>query len=679
HWAPYGGPMAWGWIGSGLLGVALATPSIAWAQPPAPHSEAPAEAEESPPAEAEEPPEAPLMPPAAAEAPAPEPKKAPPPKPDEGRVAARADVTGATGEAETAPAPKEKPPEKEAPQERDISTEISSEIFAEDWWQLSRPTFEIHGYYRLRSNFRSNFALGRFDAQNPIWPQPPDNSFVDLDNNAQSVVQCGDNADRLEECRSNTQAGANMRFRLNPELLISDNVRVRAQIDLLDNVVLGSTPEGYANAPAPGGGYQVVARGGYSPLGTFTTTQWSPSAGVNSTRDSISVTRVWGEYSTPIGELRFGRMPSHWGLGILANSGDSYDSDWQTTVDRLQFIFGVKSWDFFVAASWDFANEGPTSAVLNEQQGEIYDLSNRDDVDQWTFIAARRLDDKKAKEQLLDGGVVVEGGTYVIYRQQELANDALDPAVSASLGQDRNSLATGLLRRGAQAVIPDAWFRFRYEKFRFEFEGTMFYGSIDNTLGDTGAGGVNSDFENPRDPDDNGWNIRQFGFATESEYKALDDKLRVALKIGFASGDSDVEGLAPTATGVQPQLTADRTFSTFRFHPNYRVDLILFRNLLTRVQGAYYFRPEVGYEFIRDPDGQKIGADAGLVWSRASEFVQTPGNGHDLGIELNFRLYYQAKDGVLNDDPDKMGGFFTSLEYAALFPLGGLGYLNQQE
>ena len=58
--------------------------------------------------------------------------------------------------------------------------------------------------------------------------------------------------------------------------------------------------------------------------------------------------------------------------------------------------------------------------------------------------------------------------------------------------------------------------------------------------------------------------------------------------------------------------------------------------------------------------------------------MQAPGHARDLGVELNFRLYYQAKDGVLNDDPDQMGGFFTSLEYGVLFPLDGLGYLPAQ-
>ncbi|MCA9623818.1 MAG: TIGR04551 family protein, partial [Myxococcales bacterium] len=367
-------------------------------------------------------------------------------------------------------------------------------------------------------------------------------------------------------------------------------------------------------------------------------------------------------------------MPSHWGLGMFANAGDTYDSDWQSTADRLMFITGIRSWDLYFGAAWDFANEGPTSASFGEQDGQPYDLGQSDDVDQWVFVVVRRMNDAAARKLLRDGSPVFEGGAYVVYRQQQIANDTSTDS-GASLGQDSSVVASGYTRRGAQAVIPDGWFRFRFDEFRFEAETAFIYGGIDNTLPSPGT--TNFGVGDPA-LDETGWNIRQWGLATEASYDALDRRLHIGLKFGIASGDSDVEGLAPIGNGLQPQKTLDRTFSTFRFHPDYRVDLILFRNILTRVQGAYYFRPSVGYDFIKDPDGQKAGGDAAVIWSRASEFVQTPGNARDLGVELNFRLYYQARDGVLNDDEDKMGGFFTSLQYGVLFPLGGLGYLPNQ-
>ena len=94
------------------------------------------------------------------------------------------------------------------------------------------------------------------------------------------------------------------------------------------------------------------------------------------------------------------------------------------------------------------------------------------------------------------------------------------------------------------------------------------------------------------------------------------------------------------------------------------------------MQGAYYFRPSVEYDFTRDAGtGRSSAAARRSSGRRASEFIQTPGHKRDLGVELDLTLYYQSKDGALNDNPDKMGGFFTTLQYGVLFPLGGLSYL----
>ena len=548
-----------------------------------------------------------------------------------------------------------------------------SEVYAEDWWTKVSPVFELHGYYRVRAEVFNNMALGRKDVK-ALWPQPADNDYIDLAGTHHVVNLCGDDPLNPEPCASATQAGANMRFRFAPELHISDNLRIMAQIDLLDNVVLGSTPEGYANAPSAGG-YHVLPRGGYAPTGAFVSTAWAPVSGITSAKDSITVKRVWGEYMTPIGQLRFGRMPSHWGIGMLVNSGDTYDSDYQSTADRLMFVTGIKAWDLYFAAAWDFANEGAISAALNEQQGQPYDLAQGDDVDQFVFVIVRRMNAELQRKALREGKPVFNGGTYFVYRQQGITNEDTDAGKGASLGQSASSVSNGYLRRGAEAFIPDSWFQFMYKGFRFDVEAALIWGSLENTGRTAGS---STDYKNPADPNDPGWKIRQFGIASESEFRAIEDRLRIGFGTGFATGDDDVDSLAPTGDELQPQRTADRTYSTFRFNPNYRIDLLLFRNILTRVQGAYYFKPSVEYDFLRDPDGQRVGAGAALVWSRASEFVQTPGHANDLGVEIDLKAYYQAKDGVVNDDPDKMGGFFTQVDFGVLFPLDGMGYLPQQ-
>ncbi len=559
------------------------------------------------------------------------------------------------------------------------------EVFADDWWSHTRPTVELHGYYRVRAELFHNFALGRVDKpDSALWPQPPDNAYTPRQGSPQDVKLCGSDAANLQPCSDKTQAGANMRFRINPEIHVSDNLRIVSQIDMLDNLVLGSTPDGYANQPGTTGGYQTYSRGGYVPLGVFNTTQVPPTAGVNSLGNSVAVKRVWGEYMTPVGQLRFGRMPSHWGLGMLANSGDGHDSDWQSTSDRIMFMTGIKSLDLYFAAAWDFVNEGASSANHTSLGGgQPYDLAQLDDVNQYVLVVVRKRNAELQKLELARGEAVVNGGVYFVYRDQLLANDVNGGGNGApSLGASTSQVSQGYVRRNAKAYIPDGWLQVLYKKFRFEAEAVMLTGSVDNLDSTQGAGAGN--YKNTGDPANNGWKIRQYGVATQTEFKAVEDKLKLQFGFGWASGDPDLGpdiggagSLAPsrTGSGVQPQLTRNRTYSEFGFHPDYRVDLILFRNIMTRVQGSYYFRPSVDYDFSRSQNGQRFGGGAAIIWSRASEFVQTPGHHRDLGLELDLSLYFQSKDGSLNDNPDKMGGFFTALQYGVLFPLGGLGYL----
>ena len=65
--------------------------------------------------------------------------------------------------------------------------------------------------------------------------------------------------------------------------------------------------------------------------------------------------------------------------------------------------------------------------------------------------------------------------------------------------------------------------------------------------------------------------------------------------------------------GFPRELNGGRgPISTFAFHPDYRVDMIFFRRILSRVEGAYYFKPNVSYDFIRHPNGQKLGGGAAV-------------------------------------------------------------------
>jgi uncharacterized protein (TIGR04551 family) len=585
---------------------------------------------------------------------------------------------------------KEKAARAEQPGER---------VWAEDWWSHARPVFELHGYFRVRTELFHRFGLGRVNGPDyQLFATPSDNGYFGVNGqygpvlctSGEGAVGTTNTSTGLAPCRNQTNAGANMRFRLNPELHISDNLRILSQIDLLDNILLGSTPEGYAIQPDLRGGYSTVKRGGYNAMGIYDMSQEPPTAGVNSLKNSIAVKRVWAEYSTPVGELRFGRMPSHWGLGILMNSGDGYDDDYQNNVDRIMFVTGIKPLDIYLAGAWDFANEGPNSGVFGSTRGQDYDLGQLDDVDEYMLSLVRRQNPALVEQALAQGKVVVNGGAYLLYRHQMIANDFSGIATqgawvpNATLTNLTGDPEGGYVRRHANVWIPDLWLQLKYNKFRFEAEAVSVQGSIGNTL-NTGSN---------RSVTREGWKLRQYGIATETEFKAVEDKLKLMFMFGWASGDANASNIDPVTgdptgapgglipgnigiDGAQPELGGDK-ISTFGFNPNYKVDLILNRNILNRIRGTYYLRPSVEYDFLRNPLGQRLGGGVAGIWTRASEFMQTPGHKRDLGIELDGKVYFQSKDGALNDVLGTMGGFYTQLEYGVLFPMGGLGYQPQE-
>jgi uncharacterized protein (TIGR04551 family) len=575
------------------------------------------------------------------------------------------------------------------------------QTFSEDWWGRARPVIELHGFFRTRAELFQNFALGRHSSSlqgnDPqyLWPQPLDESYSIISpaggsGGTRSVNICGSASPPTGTCYDKTESGANMRLRLDPEIDISDNLRIVSEVDLLDNVVLGSTPDSYAIQPASSStatgtstlktptGYQSAGYNAYSPVGFFSSTQGPPTAGVNSSTNSIDVKRVWGEYMTPVGQLRFGRMPSQWGLGMVDNAGDGIDSDYQTTVDRIMFVTGIKSMDVYFGGAWDFVSSGPTALpgastanVWDVYGGQPYNTCNLCNVSEWAAWAAHRTNPDLQRLSLARGDVVVNGGLYAKFRSQYLD-------VSTQNGQTAQTIDTtsenDLEPRHAWSLTPDLWVQLLWRTLRIEAEASMIWGEIGSLPGLDQAS-----IANPVD-------IREFGIATQTEYRAIEDKLDLQFGFGYASGDpwaynssgSGVQGqgaLQPSGTGVQNEFN-NGPMSTFRFHPDYRVDLIFFRNILTRVEGAYYFRPSVDYDFIRHSDGEKIGGGLAIIYSRASQFVQTPGHHDDLGVELDAQLYYQSKDGSLNDDPSKIGGFYAMLQYGVFFPFGGLDYLG---
>ena len=525
-------------------------------------------------------------------------------------------------------------------------------------WTAPTPVLTLHGYLRVRGELMDTFWLGRDTTAHVVedafasgglpradgFGQGPDpfSRFRPAENRPQ--VSAGDaedmalpdcvDEDGVGTCDVSTLQFANMRLRLSPELALSEEVRIHATFDVLDNLVLGDGPQSFYGT-------------GPGQLGVFTGTD-EPGGGLG---DSIKARRAYGVVAKRnLGELRFGRMGQEWGLGMLYNAGDGYDDDRSTDLDRVHGV--VKLIGVYLSAAYDFAAEGE----LDYSTGRPIDQSQLDDLDQFTFGAFVRDTPEELSAAMEKGELVLNAGLQLQIRNQDATYTPFGDDAEERMKSKVDGL-TGIVNQvAATTYTPDLWAMLRYRGLRIEAEAAWIHGSMDDPTDGAGT-----------------YDIDALGYALETELRLVNDQLGLYFDHGLATGDSDVDGLSSDANFVsQLGQHHNDTVSTFRFHPNYRVDLIMWRNIMEQVTGAYYFKPGISYDFIRSEYGQLLGARLDAIWSRASSFVQTWGNDPDLGVEVDISLYYRTEDG-----PELEDGFYAKLQYGALFPMRGLSFRHE--
>lgn len=547
-----------------------------------------------------------------------------------------------------------------------LATQSVAQGWSEDFVEEKRKleVFVPDGYFRVRPELFHRMDLGRKADPSgyTTFPIPPTTT--------------------TDSAKERTIAGVNMRFRFEPTFNISEEVRIRMQVDALDNVLMGSNSD-YAFSRDPNKAY---ARDSFS---IMSSTQVAPRSGINALGDSIAVKRVWGEVSTPVGILRFGRMGSNWGLGIQHNDGSCLDCDWGDTVDRLMFVAEPLA-GFYVTPMIDFNAEGPTS-FRDPAGGQPFDLSNSDDAHSLVLAIARRDTESQAKARLEAGQSLFNYGVHLTYKwqrndpsdfygapfQNESVTNGFDPTTPNGSGNSSGPSA-GYTFRQAQMWIPDIWMKFERDFLRIELEASAVLGNINNSAL-AGADNTNS-------ARNQSLGIIQFGGVLQGEVRLLDNALRIQLELGLASGDiqpgfgnyprrkvrgvgadnhtqpGDIDGpqyACPSSGGCSAPGASEIT--NFRFNRDYRIDMILFRELLGGVTDAFYVKPTVSY---RIADG--FNAFGSVIYSRAIYAESTPsataagGGDANLGFEINLGARYETED-----------GFFGELRWGILFPLGG--------
>lgn len=145
------------------------------------------------------------------------------------------------------------------------------------------------------------------------------------------------------------------RLRLTPQLVLSDNVTIRAQVDVADNLLWGgensvllrdvvfsslSPNDRFRGALLTTSAHDVRFSG---LLGTPTAVAFGPQHTATDDVQYFNVRMMHMDIVLPgnWGFLRVGRQPFDWGLGILANGGWDPNSDLGFVLDRFLYL---KSW-----------------------------------------------------------------------------------------------------------------------------------------------------------------------------------------------------------------------------------------------------------------------------------------------------------------------------------------------
>lgn len=561
--------------------------------------------------------------------------------------------------------PKEEGPAQQAPEEAAAPEDLEPLAGYTNQSKRRAQLFELNGYFRLRTDYMHQLSLNQgYSNKVPLDPLtsrayttsssanlglPP---FPQALNCRSPLAQVSPGT--YNGCGHKDLADSNIRFRLEPTLNVTDQVRIHSQFDVLDNTVLGSTPDSLAGLDNPASA--VIPQ---APIPFLYNSQNAPEIGQNGYMSSIRAKRAWAEVDTEFGSLRFGRMPWHFGRGITYNDGSCMDCDGGTTVDRVALLTEMYGHQFTLAL--DYGSQGLTSNQLAlgriGANGVPIDLAQDDDIYEFMFSVTKIDNAAQIRERVDRGDVVLNYGLQLVYRSQHSGYDT-----SSCFSNPQQPACGGMLTTQDQALPltdinafffqPNVWFKLQYKALTVEFEGTALLGRMDK-------GGILLSQAEQNQPA----YFRQFGGVLASELHLYRDAFFIGFEAGGASGDqaeNESSYLNYRWRFVQ-QPAGDHSIRDLHFSPEYHIDSILFRNILGTVSNAIYFKPAVSYWFDL-AQGRQLGVNGTVIYSLAQVPVSTPGNSLQYGLEMNVGVTYR----------NTAEGFYAGMTWGVLWPFGAL-------
>jgi uncharacterized protein (TIGR04551 family) len=340
-----------------------------------------------------------------------------------------------------------------------------------------------------------------------------------------------------------------------------------------------------------------------------------------------------------------------WGTGFFINNGDCFGCDHGDSGDRVALT--VPLLGHYVTGLYELTASGPYTSSF----GQEIPLERRAQVNTVALAVSRYNSPEAQKRRLRANRPLIQYGLVASYRWQDL--DA--PGWTQPGGLTRSFGPNDYIRRGVDTFAGDLWVMLHHRGFRAELEFATVVGQIadaSNTPGVSFRQAVTT---------------RQFGGVLSLSYAFWRFPLRLRLELGAASGD-DAPGfgtrIAPGQAvaqrgdldGAQLRPPVDTTVDNFRFNPDYRVDMILWRRILGQVTDAVYVKPTVRLGPFGSPN-HHITIDTSIIDSNAIFAASAPGQERHLGVELDLMARYRYE-----------AGFEIGLGYGVFFP--GAGFRN---
>jgi len=349
---------------------------------------------------------------------------------------------------------------------------------------------------------------------------------------------------------------------------------------------------------------------------------------------------------TPLGEVRVGRMPFHWGLGMFFNDGNSITSNSPGDyVDRAAVI--VPFSDFNIIPAFDFTKKGGTTKyrdnfIATDNDSDGYALS--------IMLTKKESDRTLFAEKLLKENTVLEFGVLAMYSWNSYYGTTEIPTFEEDA---QNKL---LETTDASVWTLDGWFNLYYRNLSFKIEGAFVKGPIGIS---SVVDGTEKEIE-----------AEMFALATETEYKIIPQKFHISLLAGLSSSDSDASHNSawnlPGTPGVNGSAVTgnNSVVSNFRFHKDYDINSMVWKYIFGKFTSGFYTSIDSEYHITNN-----INISGGLTYSQAwddantlsYDFIEKEGKGTPIAVEPFFRTSFR------ND-----AGLRAGIDYQLAIPLSGL-------